>query len=152
MIASWYFIWGCISVRPAGIYKSHDLYFTDHWLRTLARWSRLRFLSKLESQDLLMVASWYFIWLSLWDMQEYTRALASWPIFHRPLTSDFVQIIKVKIFVQGKISRPIYASKLIFHMRMYLYEISRNNQEPSPPDLHIHGLLTSDFGRTYVRP
>ena len=40
----------------------HDLYFTVHWLRTLARWSRLRFLSKVESQDLLMVADWYFIW------------------------------------------------------------------------------------------
>ena len=40
----------------------HDLYFTVHWLRTLTRLSRLRFLSKVESQDLLMVASWYFIW------------------------------------------------------------------------------------------
>ena len=25
MVASWYFIWGCISMRPTGIYKSHDL-------------------------------------------------------------------------------------------------------------------------------
>ena len=39
-----------------------DLYFTVHWLQTLARLSLLRFLSKVESQDLLMVASWYFIW------------------------------------------------------------------------------------------
>ena len=29
---------------------------------------------------------------------------------------------QVKIFVQGRISRPINGSKLIFHMRMYLYE------------------------------
>ena len=40
----------------------YDLYFTVHWLQTLARLSRLTFLSKVESQDLLMVASWYFIW------------------------------------------------------------------------------------------
>ena len=40
----------------------HDLYFTVHWLWTLARLSRLRFLFKVESQDLIMVASWYFIW------------------------------------------------------------------------------------------
>ena len=44
------------------IYKSHDLYFMVHWLRTWARLSVLRFLSKVESQDLLMVAGWYFIW------------------------------------------------------------------------------------------
>ena len=37
---------------------------------------------------------------------------------------------QVKIFVQGRISRPINGSKLIFHMRMYLYETSRNIQEP----------------------
>ena len=29
--------------------------------------------------------------------------MTSWPIFHGPLTSDFGQIIKVKIFVQGRI-------------------------------------------------
>ena len=47
-------------MRPAGIYKSHELLTyisrsTD--FRTLARLSRLTFLSKVESQDLLMVAS-----------------------------------------------------------------------------------------------
>ena len=47
------------------------------------------------------------------------------------------QIIKVKIFVQGRISRPINGSKLLFHMRMYIYEISRNIQEPWPPDLYF---------------
>ena len=36
----------------------------------------------------------------------------------------------VKIFVQGRISRPINGSKLIFHMRVYLYETSRNIQGP----------------------
>ena len=37
---------------------------------------------------------------------------------------------QVKIFIQGRISRPINGSKLIFHMRMYIYETSRNIQEP----------------------
>ena len=45
-------------------------------------------------------------------------------------STDFGQIIKVKIFVQGRIARPINGSKLIFHMRMYLYETNRNIQEP----------------------
>ena len=31
---------------------------------------------------------------------------------------DFGQIIKVKMFVQGRISGPVNGSKLIFHMRM----------------------------------
>ena len=52
------------------------------------------------------------------------------PIFHGPLTSDFGQIIKVKIFVQGRILSSTNGSKLIFHMRMYLCETSRNIQEP----------------------
>ena len=37
---------------------------------------------------------------------------------------------QVNIFVQGRISRPINGSKLIFHIRIYLYEPSRNIQEP----------------------
>ena len=37
---------------------------------------------------------------------------------------------QVNIFVQGRISRPIDGSKLIFHMRMYLYETNRNIQQP----------------------
>ena len=83
--------------------------------------------------------------ISLWDQQEYARAMTSWPIFHSPLTSDFGQIIKV--FVQGRISRPINDSNLIFHMRMYLYETSRNIQEPWPPDQYfmVHWLWT--FGQ-----
>ena len=51
-----------------------------------------------------------------------------WPIFHGPLTLDFGQVIKVKIFVQGRLSRPINGSKFIFHMNMYLYKTSRNIQ------------------------
>ena len=53
-----------LSLWDEHIYKSliqepwhHDPYFTVHLLLT-----RLRFLSKVESQDLLMVASWYFLW------------------------------------------------------------------------------------------
>ena len=44
---------------------------------------------------------------------------------------------QVRIFVQGRISRPINGSKLIFHMRMYLYQTSRNIQEPRPHDLYF---------------
>ena len=40
------------------------------------------------------------------------------------------QIIKVNIFVQGRILSSTNGSKLIFYMRMYLYETSRNIQEP----------------------
>ena len=56
--------------------------------------------------------------------------MSSRPIFHGLLASDFDPIIKVKIVVQGRILRPINGSKLIFHIRMYLYESSRNIQEP----------------------
>ena len=46
-------------MRPGGIYKSHDL--MTYILRSidfgLAILSRLRFLSEVESQDLLMVVS-----------------------------------------------------------------------------------------------
>ena len=45
-------------------------------------------------------------------------------------STDFGQIIKIKTFVQGRISRPSNGSKLIFHMRMCRYETSRNIQEP----------------------
>ena len=58
-------------------------------------------------------------------------------IFHGPLTLDFGQIIKVKMFVQCRIPRPINGSKLIFHIRMYLYETSTNIQEPWPHDLYF---------------
>ena len=40
-----------------------------------------------------------------------------------------MQIIKVNICVQGRISSSTNGGKLIFHMRMYLYETSRNIQE-----------------------
>ena len=85
MVASWYFIWGCISTRPAGIYKSHDL---------------MTYISR---------------------------------------STDFGlgQIIKVKIFVQGKMLSSTNDSKLIFRMRMYLYETSTNIQEPWPHDLYF---------------
>ena len=36
---------------------------------------------------------------------------------------------QVKIFGQGRISRPINGRKLIFHLRIYLNESSRNIQE-----------------------
>ena len=63
--------------------------------------------------------------------------MTSWPIFHGPLTSDFGQIIKVKIVVQGRIFSSTNGSKLIFHIRTYFYETSRNIQEPWPHDLYF---------------
>ena len=36
-------------------------------------------------------------------------------LFHGPLTSDFGQISKVKILVQGRISSSMSSCKLIFH-------------------------------------
>ena len=44
---------------------------------------------------------------------------------------------QVNIFVQSRISRPINGSKLIFHVMMYLYETSRNIQEPWPHGLYF---------------
>ena len=43
---------------------------------------------------------------------------------------DFSQVIKVKIFVQGRNLSSTNGSKLIFHMRMYLYETRGNMEEP----------------------
>ena len=75
--------------------------------------------------------------------------MTSWPVFHGALTSYFGHIIMVKIFLPGrilnsrafrlsvrayvrqsvyqvkilsKVSRPINGSKLIFHMRMCLWD------------------------------
>ena len=56
-------LWDCRNIQESW---HHDIYFWVHRLRTLDRISRLRFLSK-ESQVLIMVASWYFIWVPLWD-------------------------------------------------------------------------------------
>ena len=56
--------------------------------------------------------------------------MTSLPIFHGPIISDFGHIIKVKIYVQGRILSSTVGSKLIFHMRMYLSETSRNIKEP----------------------
>ena len=57
-----------------------------------------------------------------------------------------LSIDQVNIFVQGRISRRINGSKLIFHVSMYLYETSRNIhvQEPWPHDLYftVHWLQT----------
>ena len=123
----------------------HDLYFMVQWLRTLARLSRLRFLSKVEAQVDISYED-----VSQWDQQEYTRAMTFWPTFHGLLTSDFGQIIKVKIFVQGRSSRPINGSKLIFHMRMYPNETSRNIHEPWPPDLYFTVYWLRTLARLFL--
>ena len=59
------------------------------------------------------------------DLMTSTSQSADFP----GLTSVLGQIIKVKIFVQGRILSSNNGSKLIFHIRMYLYETSRNVQE-----------------------
>ena len=38
MVASWYFIWGYISMRPKGIYKSHDLMTYISWSTDFGLW------------------------------------------------------------------------------------------------------------------
>ena len=53
--------------------------------------------------------------------------MASLPIFHGLLTLEFDQIIKVKIFVQGRIVSYTNGSKLIFHMRIYLLRDQREH-------------------------
>ena len=45
--------------------------------------------------------------------------------------------IKVKSFVQGGILSSINGSKLIFHMRVYPYETSRDIQETWSHDLYF---------------
>ena len=85
-----------------------------------------------------MVGSWYFMRIYLYETsRNIQEPWPSWPIFYSPLTSDLGQIIKVKIFGQGRISRPINGRKLIFHVRIYLYETSWIIQEPWPPDLYF---------------
>ena len=44
---------------------------------------------------------------------------------------------QVKVFAQGRILSSTNGGKLIFHMRMYLYETSMNIQEPWPHDLYF---------------
>ena len=91
---------------------------------------------EIESQDLLMV------WGSI-SMKPVRIYKTSWPIFHDPLTLDFSQIIKVKIFVQGRPSRPVNGSKLIFHMRMYTISMR-------PAGIYKrHGLMAFISGSTY---
>ena len=114
-----------------------DLYFMVHRLQTLAKSSRLRFLSKVESQDLLMVASWYFIWGCI---SVRPAGTCSHDLTYISQSTDFVlwpDYQGYDFFVQGWNSRPVIGSKLIFHIRMYLYETSRNIQEPWPPDLYF---------------
>ena len=77
----------------------------------------------------------FHMWMYLYETSRNIQEPR--PIFHGPLTSDFGQIIKVKIFVQGRILSSTNRSKLIFYIRMYLYETSRNIQEPWPHDLYF---------------
>ena len=91
-----------------------DLYFMVHWLRTLARLSRLRFLSMIDPQDLLMVASWYFMWKCI---SETSRNIQEpWPpvLYFTVCWPDFGQFSMVNIFVIGRFLSSTDGSKLIF--------------------------------------
>ena len=159
MVASWYFIWWYISLRPAWSYKSHDRMtyifhdpLTSDSGQIIIKVKILvqgRISRPVNGSKLIFHIRMY---LSLWDQQECTRAMASWPIFRGPLTSDFGQIIKIIIFVHGRISRPVNGSKLIFYIRVYLYETSRNIQEPWPPDLYftVCWLQTCQFSMVNI--
>ena len=103
-----------------------DLYFTVYWLRALARLSRLRFLSKVESR--LINGSKLIFHIRnvfLWDQQEYTKVMSSWSIFHGLLTSDFGQFSMVDISVIGRFLSSADGSKLIYYQKLYLCETSR---------------------------
>ena len=63
-------------------------------------------------------------------------------------STDFDQIIKVNIFVQGRISSSTNSGKLIFHMRMYLCETEYTRAMTSWPIFHC--LLTLDFGQFFM--
>ena len=92
-----------------------------------------------------MVASWYLCETSkniqeLWPQNLYFMV-------HWFLTG---QIVKVKIFVQGRMLSSTNGSKLIFLMRMYCYETSKNIPEPWPHDLNID-LCTLDTFLVYTK-
>ena len=70
--------------------------------------------------------------------------MTSWIKFYGLLTSDFRQIIKAKVFVQGRILSSINSSKLIFHKRMYVYETTGMYKSH---DLMTYILRSADFGR-----
>ena len=95
----------------------HDLYFTVHCLWTgqivkVKIFVQGRILSSTNGGKLIYHMR---MWGALWDQQEYTRAMTSWPIFHGLLTSDFGQFSMIKIFVIGKLLSSIDGSKLIFY-------------------------------------
>ena len=116
----------------------HDLYFVVHWLRTLARLSRLRFLSKLESQGLLMVASWYFIW---WCIFETSRNIQEpWPhdlYFTIYWLRTLARLSKLRCLPKVESQDLLMVASWYFIERMYLYETSRTIQRPWPPDLYF---------------
>ena len=143
-----YFRWGYISMRPAGIYKIHDLvtYIMVHWHRTWARLSRLIFGQDRISTPIYGRKLIFYMRIYLYETSRNIQE--PWPrdLYFTVLWLQTLTRLSRLMFVQDRISRPINGSKLIFHIRINLYETSRNIQEPWPPDLYFT-LLTSDFGR-----
>ena len=83
---------------------------------------------------------WLWPCMFKWRSKRFLCPVASARQEHRAFRFS----VQVKIFGQGRISRAINGKKLIFHMRIYLYETSRNIQEPWPHDLYfmVHWLRT----------
>ena len=51
------------------------------------------------------------------------------PYVHTSVHASVSPETRLRFLCQDRISRPIDGMKLIFHMRIYLYETSRNIQE-----------------------
>ena len=98
MVASWYFIWGCISMRPAGIYKSHDLMTYISWSTDFGQIIKVKIFvhgKMLSSTNASTVASCYLVWGCTYmrlariynshDLMTYISQSANfrlWPIFY----------------------------------------------------------------------
>ena len=142
MVASWYFMWGYISMRPAGIYKSHDL------MTYISRSTDFGQITKVKIfvQGRISINGCKFIFHMRMYLYETSRNIQeTWPHDLYFTVHWLRTLAKVKIFVQVRISRPFNGSKLLFHLRMYICEISRNIQLMTSWSI-LHGLLTANFG------
>ena len=89
--------------------------------------------------------------LALQNVKVFYASVASARLGHRVFGLSVrvyvhPSIDQVKNFVQGRISRTIYDSKLIFHMRMYLTRQQEYTRAITSWPI-FHGPLISDFGQ-----
>ena len=87
-------------------------------LRTCARPSVDQVNSFVQGRISRPICSKLILHMMMYLYETSRNTKEPWPIFHGPLTSDFGQIIKVKICVQDRILSSTNGSKLIFHIRM----------------------------------